>query len=149
MTDYSDVVRAVSGIAVAYGVTHPRTQKVVLAHCKRGGQEVMREVIGEVMLDTAISEGMVPAPIGIKTKDLVERVNHALIELCKNYLHTGGVLVARRYIRLEDLHATLLKFWHTRFTKPLKQSPSVIDGLPQQEVLARLAIAAKGAKDVV
>ena len=149
MTDLNSVVRAVSGIAIAYGPTDPRTQKVVLAHCQRGGAEVMREVLGEVMIDTAITEKRVPYPVGIKTKELIDQVQKALVVICKEYLNNGGVLVARKYIRLEDLYATLLKFWHARFMKPLKEHPTVIDGLPQAEVLARLAISAQAARTIV
>ena len=109
----------------------------------------MQEVIGEVMLDNLIVTKRVPSPIGIKTKELLERVEVALIEACRAYMTQGGVLVARRYIRLEDLYATLLKFWHSRFMKPLKENPSIIDGLPQAELIARMAIAAQGARAIV
>lgn len=149
MADIVAIAKTLSGMITTYGPTSPEVQRIILAHCRSGRAEAMLEILSETLMDQAIADKRVPYPVGIKTPHLMKSTQEAIIALCKEYLHQGGVLVAEKFVPLVDLHNCLLKFWHVRFAKPLKQHPSVMDGIPQAETIARLSIAAKAALRIV
>jgi hypothetical protein len=109
----------------------------------------MTEVLAETMMDEAIGRRQVPAPLGYKTREVMARVDDAVLAMVKDYGARGGVLMARRYVTAEAFFQVLRKHWHIRFAKPIAQTPTVIDGLPQRELLARLAVSAQAVRDLL
>lgn len=95
-----------------------------------------------VLLDYGLGEALVPSPVGIKSKDLVDRVIDAVDQLVGWYEVSGGVLLARRFATRDQVSNAIMREWDSRFVANNIEMPKYA-GLSKEELNRRLAVAAQ------
>lgn len=130
----------IAGALRARGVLGGEVQKIIRKHCENGNSQEMIEAVAEAMLAVGISSGRVPPNAGIKTKDLLDRTEAALIKEVEDYHARGGVLTAKGYVSVQGLTAEMAKQWITGFSAPIPETFSIAGTLSDPEIQDRLTL---------
>jgi len=139
----------IGGVLRAYGVLSAEAQKLVRAHCEKGNTQVMLEAIAEVMLAVGIASGKIPANAGMKTKDLLDRAEEAILKEAQNYNDRGGVLTAKAYASILGLAAEMAKQWLRGFAPPIPTEVEVKGTLEDPEIQDRLTVVALKLREIL
>ena len=117
-------------------------QKIVRIHCERGNHQAMVETTAEVLLRGHMPS-RIPEPVGVKTKDLLDRAEQAIVEVVEEYRSAGGVLLAKGYVGSLGLAAEMGKQWLASFVPEIQEAHPLRQLEDDQELNARLTLVAK------
>lgn len=132
----------IDGVLRARGVLDGDAQRLVRLHCEKGNVQPMVEAISSAMLAVGIASGEIPSNAGVKTKDLLDRAEEAIISAVKRYHEKGGVLIAKGYTSVLGLAAEMAKQWLAAFSPPIPTEVQVKGTLSDPEIQDRLTVVA-------
>lgn len=132
----------IAGVFKARGVLHGDSQRLVRLHCERGNAQEMIERVAEAMLAEGIAKGRIPANAGMKTRDLLERTEAALLQEVESYHMKGGYLTAKGFVSLTGMVAEMAKQWLQGFSAPIPTETVIKGTLSDPEIQDRLTLVA-------
>jgi hypothetical protein len=130
----------IGGVFRAKGVLSAEVQKVVRLHCERGNAQEMIEKVADYLVANGIVTGKIPPNAGVKSRDLLERTEHAMISEAEQYHLKGGVLTAKGYVSITGLVAEMAKQWIRSFAAPIPTEYNIKGTLKDPEIQDRLTI---------
>lgn len=139
----------IGGVFRAKGVLSAEVQKIVRMHCERGNAQEMIEKVADYLVANGIVHGKIPANAGVKTKDLLERAEAAMISEAEGYHLKGGVLTAKGYVSITGLVAEMAKQWIRSFAAPIPTEYDIRGTLKDPEIQDRLALVAMKLKELL
>lgn len=139
----------IGGVFRAKGVLHGDSQRLVRLHCEKGNAQEMIEKVAEAMLADGIAKGRIPANAGMKTRDLLERTEAAMLQEVEDYHMKGGYLTAKGFVSLTGMVAEMAKQWLQGFSAPIPTETIIKGTLSDPEVQDRLTLVALKLKRLV
>lgn len=139
----------ISGVLKAYGVFHAKSQGLVRKHCEAGNSAAMVLAVSDALLAHCSTQGHIPPNIGVRTRDLDAAALAALHTAAEIYHSSGGVLVAKGYVSVEVLAATMHRLWVEGWASPIKATKSLAEGLSDPEVNDRLTVVAQSLRHML
>ena len=132
------------GTIKAEGLLSPKVQKILQHHCGTGHIVEVADVVARVLYDQALQEHSIPEPVGVRTRELVERAQDGIRNVVEAYARRG-VLCAKGYYPPSQLALLLLDCWESDFNGALRHV-EIGSGLPDttdHDFVARAAVAAQ------
>lgn len=132
-----------SGCIAAEGVLSPKTQRLVHQIAESGGVDDALRAVAESLAETEV----MPRPDSVAVPyDLSDDTHHRArigAFLCaQDYEERGGVLLARNYVRREDLAGSVYAAWMARRSPPLTETKWNAE-MSAEEYNARFSVAAQ------
>lgn len=84
--------------------------------------------------------GLIPPAVGLKTRDLLERVDSGIRKAVDDYHQAGGVLLAKEITTRAYLMASIAKHWKLSFAQPVDVVGELDDNLNSRSALAARAL---------
>jgi hypothetical protein len=98
----------------AKGIYDPKIQGIVQRHCERGMIAEIAEVVARYFYDDGLALGYIPQPVGVKTKELLERVADAAKRVAEGY-GRRGTMCAKGYYPAQRLMLDIIRIWEDEF----------------------------------
>lgn len=132
------------GIAKAQGLCSPSVQRIFYHHCSTGNVAIITAAVIEVLLDQGFDGTTLPAPRGVLTPGLRQKIQRLALDLAGAY-GQRGVLCAKGFVTPVQLASQLASTWELGFSsvllRPEEEAISVTEVDP--DFVARSAVSAQ------
>jgi hypothetical protein len=133
---------ALGGVLRAKGALAAEVQRIIRAHCEKGNAAGVTVILAEYLLSSGMSRGEIPLNAGIRTGELLERAEEAILRIVNAYHDAGGVLTARGFVSILGLAAEMAKQWISGFAAPIPVETVIKGTLSDPEIQDRLTVVA-------
>lgn len=137
-------LHALLGPIKARGLHDLQVQRIIQQHCERGRIAEVAEVVALALYHTAITDGRLPQPRGVRTRELVDRAVDGARHLVETYARSG-VLCAKGFYPAPQLCLEILGLWEKDFSSVLQRTDEtggLVDGV-DPDFLTRSTVAAE------
>lgn len=135
---------ALLGPIKARGLHDPKLQRIIQQHCEQGRIAEIAEVISLALYHAAITDGRLPQPRGVRTRELVDRALDGAKHLVETYAR-HGVLCAKGFYPVGQLALDVVGIWEKDFSSVLQRTDEtggLVDGA-DPDFLTRSTVAAE------
>lgn len=137
-------LRTLLGPIKARGLYDLKIQQILQRHCEQGRIKEIADVVSLVLYHAATTDGRLPQPRGVRTRELVDRAIDGCRHLTEEYAKRG-VLCAKGFYPHAQLMLDILGLWESDFSSVLQRTDDtggLVDGA-DPDFLTRSTVAAE------